>query len=84
MTAYNEFQQYKLPQSERKNVNWSEMMTPGVRDELPDENRTQFENRDKEENAARQEALKTAPSIIKTIPRGIRNPFGRANVMPVF
>ena len=81
MTAYNEHQQSLLPKNEQKRVNFSEMFTPGVRDELPDQSQDQFLKWKKEEDAKRVKSLSDAPSVLKTIPGAVPQasgtPYGR-------
>jgi hypothetical protein len=81
MTAYNEHQQSLLPKNQQKRVNFSEMFTPGVRDELPDQSQDQFLKWKKEEDAKRVKALSDAPSVLKTIPGAVPQasgtPYGR-------
>jgi len=81
VTAYNDHQQSFLPKNEQKRVNFSEMFTPGVRDELPDQSQDEFLKWKKAEDAKRVKALSDAPSVLKTIPGAVPQasgtPYGR-------
>jgi len=79
MTAYNEYAQRQIPdESQRQVINWGGLFTPGneTRTDLPkhirEENQTDFINRDLQEQKAREEALKKAPEVLKSIPSGRR------------
>lgn len=74
ITAHNEMQQARLPKDQQKRVNFGEMFTPGVRDELPDENREQFGKRYNEEADKRTKALDGAPALLEQIPGAVQRP----------
>jgi len=75
-TAYQEHRKSFLPEGQRNHVNFGEMFTPGVRDELPDENKDQFIQRDRQEQADRRAALDKAKEVLPTIPGNEGRPSG--------
>jgi hypothetical protein len=76
ITAYQDYKQSFLPKHEQKRVNLSEMFTPGVRDELPDQSQDEFLKWKKAEDAKRVNALSTAPDVLKQVPGAVHKPSG--------